>query len=138
MSRAGVTVVVAAMAAGCGGTSDSGATPPIPADRRASVPGDVERFVHETFHGLSRRCAPGRADRPRLDVTTAKFVELYRRYPYDRFRMTIDDESGTMLSAILVLRDELSRCSPRHASAIDPVIPASVRRALRPLSNANR
>lgn len=94
--------------------------------------------MHETFHRLPRSCARGRADRQRLDVTTAKFIELYRRYPADRFQMTIDDESGTMFSAILVLRDELSRCSPRHAALIDPILPARVRRALRPLRTDGR
>lgn len=138
MSRCAVAAVVAATAAGCGGASDSGARRATPADRLASVPGDVERYVHETFHRLPRSCARGRADRRRLDATTAKFIKLYRRYPYDRFGMTIDDESGTMLSASLVLRDELSRCSPRHAAAIDPILPASVRRALRPLNTTGR
>ena len=138
MIRAAVVAVVAATAAGCGGARDSGARPATPPDPRASVPGDVERYVHQTLHRLPRSCARGRADRRRLDATTAKFIELYRRYPYDRFRMTIDDESGTMLSASLVLRDELSRCSPRHAAAIDPILPASVRRALRPLNTTGR
>ncbi len=97
------------------------------------MPADAERYVHETFHRLARSCGRGRADRRRLDATTERFIELYRRYPADRFRMRIDDESGTMLSAILVLRDELARCSPRHAAKIDPVVPPRVRRALRPL-----
>lgn len=138
MSRAAAAAVVAATAAGCGGASDSGARTATLADRRTAVPDDVERYVHDTFHRFPRSCAPGRADRRRLDATTAKFIRLYRRYPYDRFRMTIDDESGTMLSAILVLRDELSRCSPRHAASVDPVLPASVRRALRPLKTTGR
>lgn len=47
--------------------------------------------------------------------------------------MKIDDERGTMLSAILVIRYELSKCSPRHAAEIDPVLPAKVRAGLTPL-----
>lgn len=135
--RHAVTVVAAAVV-GCGGASDSGARTAAPAEVRAAVPADVERYVHETFHRLPRSCARGRADRQRLDATTATFIELYRSYPSDRFGMTIDDEAGTMLSAILVLRDELARCSPRHAALIDAVLPASVRRALRPLRAAGR
>lgn len=47
--------------------------------------------------------------------------------------MRIDDERGTMLSAILVVRLELSRCSPRHAARIDAVLPSKVRAGLAPL-----
>lgn len=101
------------------------------------VPRDVEDYVHETFHRLPSSCARGRSDGARLDATTAKFIALYRRFG-DRFRMTIDDESGSMLSATLVLRDEFSRCSPRHAAEIDSVLPSSVRRALRPLRSPGR
>lgn len=97
------------------------------------MPAADVRFVHQTFHRLPRFCRPARADRQRLSAVTARFVQLYRRYPADRYGMQIDDEAGTMLSAILVLRDELSRCSPPHAARIDPVLPAEVRRALRPL-----
>lgn len=89
--------------------------------------------MHRTFHRLPGFCGRGRTDRGRIDTATTRFLELYRRYPAERFRMRIDDESGTMLSAILVLRDELSRCSPRNAARIDPILPPRVRDALRPL-----
>lgn len=138
MRHAAAVAAVAGIAAACGGESDSGARTATQADRRAPVPAAVERYVHTTFHRLPRSCGRGRADRRRLDATTARFITLYRRYPFERFGMRIDDEDGTMLSAILVLRDELSRCSPRHAALVDPVLPASVRRALRPLNAAGR
>ena len=119
---------------GCGGGGeDAIEAPPARADRRAQVPGAVERYVHETFHRLDSVCSRRRADEPVLDSAVERFVALYERYPADRFRMEIDDETGTMLSAILVLRDELSRCSPRTAAPIDAVLPPRVRRALRPL-----
>ena len=127
-------VAVLGAAAGCGGASDRGGRAVAPADNRTAVPGAVQNYVHQTFHRLPRWCARGRADDARLDATTTTFIAMYRRFPGDRFRMKIDDESGSMLSAILVLRDELARCSPRHAARIDPVLPPTVRRALRPLS----
>lgn len=80
----------------------------------------------------------GRIDPPRVAATTTRFLALYRRYPADRYRMKIDDEWGSMLSAILVLRDELSRCSPHQASRVDTVLPEKVRRALRPLPAPSR
>ena len=129
---AAVGLALSAMAVGCGDADKPAASPRPAADQRA-VPPDDARFVHQTFHRLLRFCAPERTDRRRLDATTTRFIELYRRYPADRFRMKIDEESGTMLSAILVLRHELSRCSPQHAARIDPVLPERVRRALRPL-----
>lgn len=119
---------------GCGGGGDDAVeAPPARADRRAPVPDAVERYVHETLHRLDSVCSPRRADEPALEKAVERFVGLYNRYPADRFRMKIDDESGTMLSAILVLRDELSRCSPRTAAPIDAVLPPRIRRALRPL-----
>ena len=133
-ARSAVTLV--AMAAAACGAGTSAEAPRPPAERRAALPPEVARYVHGTFHRFPRFCARGRTDRGRLDEVTGRFVELYRRYPSDRFEMTIDGESGTMLSAILVLRDELSRCSPGHAARIDPALPPRIRRALRPLPAA--
>ena len=127
-----LTVAISALATACG-DADTPATSPPPAAGQRAVPADAARFVHQTFHRLPEFCGRGRTDNGRLDATTARFTELYRRYPADRYRMKIDDESGTMLSAILVLRDELSRCSPQHAARIDPILPPRVRDALRPL-----
>lgn len=131
-----ITVAISALSTACG-DADSPATPAPPAADQRAVPADAARFVHQTFHRLPEFCRRGRTDSGRLDATTARFTELYRRYPADRYRMKIDDESGTMLSAILVLRDELSSCSPRHAARIDPILPPQVRRTLRPLPSAS-
>ena len=64
--------------------------------------------------------------------TALVFLRYHRRYPPERYRMQIDDEAGTTFSALLVVRDRLRRCSPRWTRAIDRVLPARVRRALRP------
>lgn len=115
----------ATTAAACGGGSGGSPgveAPPVRPDRRALLPAAEVRYIHATFHGLRRYCRPGRADQRRLDATTDRFIALYRRFPADRFRMAIDDETGTTLSAILVLRYELSTCSPRHAKRIDRVL----------------
>ena len=88
--------------------------------------------MHQTFHRLDRFCSRRRADERVLDRTTDEFIRLYRRYPAARYGMKIDDEAGTMLSAILVLRYELARCSPEHAAAVDRVLPPSIRRGLTP------
>ena len=131
--RAVASVLGALVVAGCGASTPAPPSSPETEDRRIAMPRSAVDDVHRTFHRLPRSCAPGRADRRRLDTTTSRFLELYRRFPSSRYELRIDDESGTMLSVLLVLRDELSRCSPRHAARIDPVLPASIRRALRPL-----
>ena len=134
-----LTLLAAARLAACGGAGTS-AEPRQPApDRRAALPAQDARYVHRTFHRVSRFCAPGTIDPRRVAATTTGFVELHRHYPASRYRMRIDDEWGTMLSAILVLRDdELSRCSPRQAARIDPVLPEKVRRTLSPLPAPSR
>ena len=130
--RTAVAVVTAVAIVGCGANAPAPTTAPGATDRTA-MPRPAVDYVHRTFHRLPRSCARGRADRRQLDATTSRFLELYGRYPPSRFELRIDDESGTMLSVLLILRDELSRCSPRHAARIDPALPQSVRRALRPL-----
>jgi hypothetical protein len=123
---------VAALAA-CGGAETAPPGRAEQARERVPVPRPVQRYVHETFHRLDRFCTRRRAGEARLDQTTTRFIGLYRRYPAERFGLKIDDEAGTMLSAILVLRHELARCSPRHAAAVDRILPADIRRALTPL-----
>lgn len=132
-------LAAAVAVAGCGGSDRE---QPVPAAARqpplASLPPAVQRYVHRTLHRLPRSCSARRADPRVLAPVTRRFVTLYQRYPYDRFGMAYHDESGTMLSAILVLRNELATCSPRHAARIDPVLPPKLRRALRPLPAAAR
>jgi hypothetical protein len=102
-------------------------------ERPARIPAAVEQQVHRTLHRLPRVCSRRRTDVAAIDRITTAFVAWYRRYPADRYEMQIDDERGTMLSAILVLRYELAKCSPRHAARIDPVLPPKVRAGLTPL-----
>lgn len=144
LSRVRTAAVTAALAAamaavGCG-ASDRGEPAATTAREapRSRVPPAVQRYVHRTLHRLPRSCSPRRAEPRVLTAITLRFVELYRRYPYERYEMAYHDESGTMLSAILVLRNELATCSPRHAARIDPVIPPKLRRALRPVPASAR
>lgn len=125
-------ILVAAAATACGGgqrAQEAGREQP----ERAAMPQSAQRYIHRTFHRFERVCTPRTRDEDRLDDATARFIGLYRRYPPERFALEIDGERGTMLSAILVLRYELSRCSRRHAAAVDRVLPPDVRRALTPL-----
>jgi len=117
----------------CGATASgqNDADPSAPRDPRASIPGDVQRTVHATLHELPRLCRREPADGRALEQATRSFIRYYARYPNQRFRLQIDDESGTMLSALLVLRQELTRCSVRLTEEVDRTLPAGIRRALR-------
>jgi hypothetical protein len=111
-------------------TTRSTAESPEPTRR---VPPQVERQVHRTFHQFRRYCSRSAANSAALDETTRDFIGWYRSYPAEQYTVQIDDEPGTMLSAILVLRYELSRCSAAHAARIDAVLPRAIVRGLRPL-----
>lgn len=93
--------------------------------------------MHRTFHRFTRYCNESAAKRRVLDEATDDFIRWYGAYPADRYTVRVDDEPGTMLSAILVLRYELSRCSPEHAARIDAVLPTTIVRGLRPLATSN-
>lgn len=124
---------LAAFLAACGATTSGqdDAAPTAPRDPRAPIPGDVQRTVHTTLHDLPRLCRRGPTDARALERATRTFIRYYGRYPSRRFRLQIDDESGTMLSALLVLRNELTRCSVRLTDTVDRALPAAIRRALR-------
>lgn len=135
---AGLVALSAGGLGGCGRTARETPRARPPATEPAGrVPAYVERGVHRTFHRLGRVCDRSGAGRRRsLDAVTADFIRWYGAYPADRYALRVDDEPGTMLSAILVLRLELSRCSPGHAARIDAVLPRRIARGLRPLPRA--
>ena len=126
---------LAAVAVGACGQAGESATPSATtaAEPSKRVPAAVERRVHRTFHRFRRSCSRRAADERALDRTTSDFIAWYRAYPAEEYAVQIDAEPGTMLSAILVLRYELSRCSPRHAARIDAVLPREMLPGLRPL-----
>lgn len=92
--------------------------------------------MHQTFHRFPRYCGKRTVRRRVVRAITSDFIRWYGAYPATRYALRLDGESGTMLSAILVLRYELSRCSPAQAARIDAVLPPKVRRGLRPLPTA--
>ncbi len=129
--RAAIAAAVALLVAGCGAAGNPERERP-PPDSRELIPRAVQRDVHASLHRLPTIC--GReVDSRAIERITGAFIDYYERYPSDSFRLQIDDEGGSTLSAILVLRYELSRCSPSSARRVDEVLPRRVRRALGPL-----
>ena len=129
-------ITAAGLMAACGEATTDPQMPKSQPTRR--VPSEVERQVHRTFHRFERYCNSSTAQAAVLDRTTSDFIGWYRTYPAEQYTVQIDDEPGTMLSAILVLRYELSRCSPKHAARIDAVLPRKMLRGLRPLPESAR
>lgn len=127
--RSALVAVAAALLSACG-NADRHPSAPSP---RTRIAAPVEHELHATLHALPRVCSRRDSDPAALGRVTGRFIDWYRRYPYDRYEIKIDDESGTMLSAILVLRYELASCSPIHAAKIDAVLPAKIRNGLKPL-----
>lgn len=82
--------------------------------------------VHRALHALGSACRRDPAGRRQgvlraLDVITT-FVA---RHPAARF--PVDDESGTTLALLFVVRDELRTCAPTLVSDINRLIPAEYR-----------
>lgn len=112
----------------------------------ASVPRRTEGFskapaaevqrVHAALHDIGRWCE-SRADlrAPRRLARAADVILIFaRRYPKARF--SIDDETGSTLSLLLVARYELRNCAPTDAARVDGVLPPKVRDGLAPLPPA--
>lgn len=110
-----------------------GAAAQRPPEQPAAIPAAEQRFVHRAFHDLPRVCADRKGRAAALERVTTRFVGLFERYPAEGFELVIDQEGGTMLSAILVLRNELRSCAPAQARRIDTVLPVRIRTALTPL-----
>ncbi|GAB4079371.1 hypothetical protein GCU67_15025 [Modestobacter muralis] len=97
---------------------------PRPGPTYSSVPaGDADQ-VHDALHRVGETCAQApetRApDSPARDVDV--IIDFARRHPDGQF--DIDDEQGTALSLLLVVREELQSCDPALVPRVDALIPS--------------
>jgi len=83
--------------------------------------------VHRALHDIGEKCSASAEDVKRPDVGSSVRVILgfARKYPEGRF--PIDDETGSALSLLLVTKDELDTCSPRHAARVARELPPDLR-----------
>ena len=99
---------------------------PSPEPSSSAPPAQVEG-VHQALHRLGDQCEPVRNDRSKSvikrDVDT--ILAFARRYPEGRF--PIDDETGSVLSLLLVARDTLRPCEPAEAARVDRALPSEFR-----------
>lgn len=88
--------------------------------------------VHAILHRLDRTCArSGRSPQARkeLDRNVGTILAFARAYPEARF--TIDDESGTALSLLLVAREATRPCAPAASRRLDSALPQRFRTSTR-------
>ncbi len=132
--KAGASVVgaLAVVVIGCGAASPPPAPPASPPDTRAPIPAEVQAEIHATLHAVPRFCNVRRPDERGLERRARGLVRYYRRYPSRRFRLRIDDESGSTLSVLLVVRQSLNLCGSPLTESIDRVLPPDISRALTP------
>lgn len=83
--------------------------------------------VHNALHRIGAQCreAPVAGRQARIDRAVEEVLSFVRRYPEGRF--PIDDETGTPLSLLLVVRDELRGCAPDSAARVNRALPPRFR-----------
>jgi hypothetical protein len=97
-----------------------------PEPTSSAPPAEIER-LHDALHDLGDQCEPVRSDRskPSIDRDVATILAFARRYPEGRF--PIDDETGSVLSLLLVARDTLRPCEPAAAARVNRALPSEFR-----------
>lgn len=97
-----------------------------PEPSSSAPPAEVER-LHKALHNLGEQCEPVRSDRskPSINRHVATILAFARRYPEGRF--PIDDETGSVLSLLLVARDTLRPCEPVEAARVNRALPSEFR-----------
>ncbi len=98
----------------------------LPEPTQTPPAGRVEA-VHRSLHATGRACRIASADREpgavRRPVTV--MLQFARDYPGAGFR--IDDESGSTLSLLVVLRYDLGTCHPALVPAVEALLPEELR-----------
>jgi hypothetical protein len=78
-----------------------------------------------TRDGLRDAPTSAGAGHGQVERHVAVLLDFARRHPQARF--PIDDESGTSLSLLLVVRQELADCDPAHLPDVERLLPRRFR-----------
>jgi hypothetical protein len=110
------------VAASQGGTAESMLPKPTQFPPRERV-----GAAHRALHAMGRACKQPFATRDRASVRRPVEVmeQFARDYPNGGF--TIDDEPGTTLSLLVVLRYELQNCDPTLVPGVEELLPERFR-----------
>lgn len=85
------------------------------------------RSIHRSLHRVGEACAAPTTDAKRtlLARQVRRIERIATQHPGAAF--TIDDERGSILSLLFVLRHELEDCDPALVSRVDDLIPPAYR-----------
>lgn len=105
-------------------SSDVTAESPMASKPDQIAPTAAAAQVHQALHALGRICKPNdttdQTSRARQPV--AAILDFARRYPAVSF--SIDDETGTTVSLLIVVRQGLRSCSPSLLARVNRALPS--------------
>lgn len=112
--------------------AESGVAPSVLPKPTQFPPQERVDQAHRALHAMGRACKQSAAardpDAVRRPVATME--EFARDFPRGGF--TIDDESGSTLALLIVLRSELQDCEPPLVPSVEGLIPEEYRDPSRP------
>jgi hypothetical protein len=96
------------------------------AEPKSPAPREAVDDAHTALHRIGAACG----ERPDLtgDISAevTEILTFAERYPTGRF--PIDDQTGTSLSLLLVVREALRDCDPRQADRVNGALPETFQR----------
>ena len=107
------------------GTVESGVAPSRLPEPTEFPPRQRVDEAHQALHAVGRACKKPTAAGDAVRRAVAVMEKFARDYPNGGF--TIDDEAGTTLALLIVLRSELEECDPTMLPSIEELIPEEYR-----------
>lgn len=91
------------------------------------APKSAARRVHRALHAIGRICKPGDTVNRTAQVRPHVQTVLDFALQYGEVSFSIDDEQGTTVSALVVVRFSVRTCSPTLAERANQALPAAYR-----------
>lgn len=83
--------------------------------------------AHRALHAMGRACKHPRAEREPDAVRRPLAIMKQFAHDFPSAGFTIDDEPGTTLALLIVLRSELQECEPSLLPSVEVLIPKGYR-----------
>ena len=113
-------------------SASSGLAAPVLPEPTQSPPRVRVDQAHRALHALGRACKHPRAERE-LDAVRRPLASMEQfAHDFPSAGFTIDDEPGTTLALLIVLRSELQECEPSLLPGVEVLIPEEYRGSLTP------
>lgn len=105
--------------------ADSGVAPSVLPKPTQFPPRQRVDKVHRALHAMGRACTRSAAAPDAVRPAVVVMEKFARDYPNGGF--TIDDEPGSTLALLIVLRSELEECDPALVPSVEALIPEEYR-----------